>query len=43
VLANLLYWRESAAALGEERFARLVKLADEFAKNGVAEFGSIPS
>lgn len=42
VLANLLYWRESADALGAERFARLLSLADELAKKGVEEFGTIP-
>jgi hypothetical protein len=42
VLANLLYWRESADALGAERFARLLALSEEIRRRGVDEFGSIP-
>ena len=43
VLANLLYWRESADALGPQRFARLLELSKEIRERGVEEFGSIPN
>jgi hypothetical protein len=42
VLANVLYWHESAAAMGPERWARLLAMADEQVKRGVEEFGGIP-
>jgi GT2 family glycosyltransferase len=43
VLANVLYWRASAEALGEARFASLRALADQIrARGDVVEFGSIP-
>ncbi len=43
VLANVLYWRASAEALGPERLGRLIRRADELIRRGeTVEFGSIP-
>jgi len=43
VLANVLYWRESAEALGPARFAQLMQRADEIiAQGATVEFGSVP-
>jgi GT2 family glycosyltransferase len=43
VLANVLYWRESADALGPARLAQLLRRADDIIRQGQAvEFGSIP-